>query len=116
MQLEIIHELSEGMKGCSTAFVAVAVAGIALTVAASTGLPMEDAPEVRSSSSSSSTQRAATPWTRLALMTRTVTLVLAEGHRMLVQQLLLVVCCAHHGGRTKLQCSACCCSARVLVG
>lgn len=47
MQLEIIHELAEGMKGCSTAFVAVALAGIALTVAASSGLPMEDAPEVR---------------------------------------------------------------------
>ncbi|WIA31349.1 hypothetical protein OEZ86_002250 [Tetradesmus obliquus] len=45
-QLEIIHELAEGMKGCSTAFVAVALAGIALTVAASSGLPMEDAPEV----------------------------------------------------------------------
>jgi hypothetical protein len=47
LQLEIIHELAEGMKGCSTAFVAVALAGIALTVAASSGLPMEDAPEVR---------------------------------------------------------------------
>lgn len=46
-QLGIIHELAEGMKGCSTAFVAVAVAGIALTVAASTGMEMEDAPEVR---------------------------------------------------------------------
>lgn len=46
MQKDIIHELSESMKGCSTAFVAVAVAGIALTVAASSGMPMEDAPEV----------------------------------------------------------------------
>jgi hypothetical protein len=55
LQLEIIHELAEGMKGCSTAFVAVALAGIALTVAASSGLPMEDAPEVRSSSNSSRT-------------------------------------------------------------
>jgi hypothetical protein len=45
--LDIIHELSEGMKGCSTAFVAVAVAGIALSVAASSGMEMDDAPEVR---------------------------------------------------------------------
>ncbi|KAF6252187.1 hypothetical protein COO60DRAFT_546764 [Scenedesmus sp. NREL 46B-D3] len=45
-QLEIVHELTEGMQGCSTAFVAVALAGIALTVAASAGMPMEDAPEV----------------------------------------------------------------------
>lgn len=45
-QLDIIHELSEGMKGCSTAFIAVAVAGIALTLAASTGMEVEDTPEV----------------------------------------------------------------------
>ena len=32
LQLGIIHELSEGMKSCSTAFIAVAVAGIALSV------------------------------------------------------------------------------------
>lgn len=44
--MDIIHELSEGMKGCSTAFIAVAVAGIALTLAASTGMEVEDAPEV----------------------------------------------------------------------
>jgi hypothetical protein len=47
LQLGIIHELSEGMKGCSTAFIAVAVAGIALSVAASNGMEMDDAPEVR---------------------------------------------------------------------
>lgn len=47
MQLGIIHELSERMKGCSTAFIAVAVAGIALSVAASSGMEMDDAPEVR---------------------------------------------------------------------
>jgi hypothetical protein len=46
LQLGIIHELSEGMKGCSTAFIAVAVAGIALSVAASSGMEMDDAPEV----------------------------------------------------------------------
>lgn len=45
-QLEIIHELSEGMKGCSTAFTAVAAAGIALSVAASSGMELENAPEV----------------------------------------------------------------------
>jgi hypothetical protein len=46
LQLDIIHELSEGMKGCSTAFIAVAAAGIALSVAASSGMEVEDAPEV----------------------------------------------------------------------
>lgn len=46
LQKEIIHELYENMKGCSTAFVAVAAAGIGLSVAASYGVPMEDAPEV----------------------------------------------------------------------
>jgi len=43
LQKHIIHELTENMKGCSTAFVAVALAGIALTIAAETGVQMEDA-------------------------------------------------------------------------
>lgn len=45
-QVGIIHELAEAMSGCSTAFVAVAVAGIGLTLAAGTGMEMDDAPEV----------------------------------------------------------------------
>lgn len=46
MQLHIIHELQDNMRGCSTAFVAVAAAGIALSVAASSGVTLEEAPEV----------------------------------------------------------------------
>jgi hypothetical protein len=47
LQKHIIHELTENMQGCSTAFVAVAVAGIALSLAAESGVSMDDAPEVR---------------------------------------------------------------------
>ncbi|KAF8057765.1 Nek1 [Scenedesmus sp. PABB004] len=45
-QLSTIHELAEAMRGCSTAFVGVAGAGIALTLAASAGMEMDEAPEV----------------------------------------------------------------------
>ena len=44
--MEIIHELQEQMVNCSTAFVFVSIMGIALSIAASHGLEVEDAPEV----------------------------------------------------------------------
>ncbi len=42
-----MSELHEEMDNCSTAFVFVALAGIALSLAASHGMEVDDAPEVR---------------------------------------------------------------------
>jgi hypothetical protein len=46
--MEIVHELQESMVNCSTAFIFVSLMGIALSIAASHGLEVEDAPEVSS--------------------------------------------------------------------
>jgi hypothetical protein len=92
VQLEIIHELSEGMKGCSNAFVAVALAGIALTVAASSGLPMEDAPEVRSSSSAMLTTWLATAASMAVLLQQFPRTILVQ---VLAKLLRAVICMKH---------------------